>query len=145
MASWHSKVTLCHPPQPRSLQEETSPRHLSWTSTSALSTGHWCLGSAACYRYVSLIGMEYSQCFHPNFHRLFFFIFLMWFIFFSSRYLGVVTVTSEHSAVLSQCSGVALLSYRQQEQNRFPSGPPPHCPIQPTNAWGKYSLYTAGT
>lgn len=50
MASWRSKVTPCPQPRPHSRREGTSPRRLSRTSTSALSTGLWCSGSAACCR-----------------------------------------------------------------------------------------------
>lgn len=52
---------------------------------------------------------------------------------------------SEHSPVLSECSGVALLSDRQPKQDRFTSGPPAHCPVQLTNARRKYRLHAAGT
>lgn len=47
--------------------------------------------------------------------------------------------------MLSQCSGVALLSDRQSKQNWFTAGPPPNRPIQLTNARWQYCLYTAGT
>lgn len=57
----------------------------------------------------------------------------------------LVIVTSEHSVVLSQCSGVALLSNRQQKQNWFTSGSPAYRPVQLTNAGGQHCLYTAGT
>ncbi len=46
----HSKGTLCLRPQPPSLQGATSPKPPSQTSTSAPSTGPWCLDSAACCR-----------------------------------------------------------------------------------------------
>lgn len=47
----HSKETHYPPPPPPSLQGATSPRPPSQTSTSAPSTGLWCLDSAACCRY----------------------------------------------------------------------------------------------
>lgn len=133
-ASWRSKVTPCRPPRPHSRQEGTSPRRLSRTSTSALSTGLWCLGSAACYRsdrrlvsdriYCEIGSSTCGHCSVPP---------------------PPLVVTSEHRVVLSQCVGVALLPHRLQKQNWFTSGPPAYRPIQLTNAWGKHSLYTAGT
>lgn len=47
-----------------------------------------------------------------------------------------VIVTSDHRVVLSQCSGVALLPHRLQEQNWIPAGPPAHRPLQFANAGG---------
>lgn len=59
--------------------------------------------------------------------------------------LGPALAPSEHSVVLPQCSGVALLSDGQQEQNRFPSGPAAHRSVQFTNARRQHCLHTAGT
>lgn len=47
-----------------------------------------------------------------------------------------VIVTSDHRVVLSQCSGVALLPHRLQEQNWIPAGPPAYRPLQFANAGG---------
>ena len=49
-ASWHSRGMPFPPLRPPSQREGSSPRLRSPTSTSALSTGLWCLDSAACYR-----------------------------------------------------------------------------------------------
>lgn len=65
--------------------------------------------------------------------------------FLSSIVIVVVIAAPEYSAVLSQRSGVALLAHRQQEQDWLPSGPPAHCPFQPTDARRQHCLYTAGT
>lgn len=145
MASWRSKVTPCPRLQPRSRQEATSHRRRSLTSTSALSTGLWCSGSAACYRcsarfdrytHETVLFMRYWIIKdHLNVLILLFFLPSCYF------YLA----KSEHSPVLSECTGVALLSDRQQKQNWVTSGPPAHRPVQLTNAWRKYCLHTAGT
>lgn len=54
-------------------------------------------------------------------------------------------LSSEHSVVLSQCSGVALLFDGQQKQDGFTSGPLTLCPLQSANARGQHCFYTAGT
>lgn len=46
--------------------------------------------------------------------------------------------------MLSQRSGVALLSNRQQEQDRLTPGPAAHLPLQPAHARGQQHLHTAG-
>lgn len=76
---------------------------------------------------------EFHSCENPE-HAFYFFFCRLCF----------VIVTLEHSAVLSQRSGVALLADRQQKQDWFPSGPPAHCSFKLADARRQYFLYTAG-
>lgn len=77
--------------------------------------------------------------------RTFFLRFILSWIMSISSLVAFLVVPSEHRVVLSQCSGVALLSHRLQKQNRFSSGPPAHCSIQLADAWRKHCPHSAGT